>query len=76
MGVLYFGIKKEYLTAIKYFTEAINKDSSYYQSYYGRGSCYEAIGDKKKALIDYQTALKINKEYTPVIESLKSLSSK
>lgn len=75
LGVIHFGITKEYLKAIKQFDEVIRINPNYYQAYYGRGSCYEATGEKKKAAEDYKFVLKLKPDYAPAKQSLKSMQN-
>ena len=73
LGVINGGQKKEYETAIKNFSAAIKIDPEYYQAYFGIGTCYELLKDKKRALENYKEALKIKPDYEPAKESIKSL---
>jgi tetratricopeptide (TPR) repeat protein len=52
---------KEYLKAIDYYTKIISIKPNHYPSYFGRGICYDIIYNQAFALIDYDSALKINK---------------
>lgn len=48
---------KNYKDAINSFTSAINTDPNYDKAYVARATCYEALGDKEKALADYERAI-------------------
>lgn len=74
LGVINGGVKKDYETAIKNFDAAIKIDPEYFQAYYGKGTCYELIGDKKIAIENYREALKIKADYAPAMESIRSLT--
>jgi tetratricopeptide (TPR) repeat protein len=41
----------------------VKYDSRHSESYFGRGSCYDALGHPRKALEDYDRALAINSKY-------------
>ena len=49
----------DYQTAIKYFQQAKEKDSTYSAPYYRLGLCYEKTDDKEKALENYNKYLEI-----------------
>ena len=74
LGVINGGQKKEYEKAIKNFDAAVKIDPEYFQAYYGKGTCYELLGDKKNAIENYKEALKIKPDYSPAQESIKSIS--
>ncbi|MEP7234521.1 MAG: tetratricopeptide repeat protein, partial [Ignavibacteriota bacterium] len=46
--------------AIRCFSQAIKYDPKHAESYFGRGSCYDALDHPRKALEDYDAALAIN----------------
>ena len=57
--------RKNYNSAINYFTKAITADNSYVEAYFGRAYCYELIGDLLKAESDYRTSLMLDVKYMP-----------
>jgi tetratricopeptide (TPR) repeat protein len=73
LGVIHLVNLKVYEEALKYFNNAIAADSEYKEAYYGRGTCYQAMGDVKRAAADYQQALVIDPQYEPARIALKSL---
>lgn len=61
-GAIYFEQKK-YPEAIQKFESTLNRDGNFYRGYYGRGRCYEAMGEKQKAVEDYRRCLAIRPDY-------------
>lgn len=61
-GAIYFEQKK-YDLAIKKFESIIQRDENFFRGYYGRGRCYEALGEKQKAIDDYRHCLAIKPDY-------------
>ena len=57
--------RKNYNSAINYFTQAITADDSYVEAYFGRAYCYELIGDLVKSESDYRTSLMLDVKYMP-----------
>ena len=57
--------RKNYNSAIDYFTQAIMVDNSYVEAYFGRAYCYELIGDLVKSESDYRTSLILDAKYMP-----------
>ena len=57
--------RKNYNSAIDYFTQAIIVDNSYVEAYFGRAYCYELIGDLVKSESDYRTSLILDAKYMP-----------
>ena len=57
--------RKNYNSAINYFTQAIIADNSYVEAYFGRAYCYELIGDLVKSESDYRTSLMLDAKYLP-----------
>jgi tetratricopeptide (TPR) repeat protein len=62
IGAIYFEQKK-YDDAIQKFDLTLKRDENFYRGYYGRGRCYEALGDKQKAIDDYKRCLAIKPDY-------------
>jgi tetratricopeptide (TPR) repeat protein len=73
LGVIHLVGSKEYNKALEFFTGAINVDPKYAEAYHGRGVCYEAMGEKKKAMSEYQACLAINPQYTAAARALQDL---
>jgi len=59
--------------AVNNFSDAIYSNSEFYQSYYSRGVCFEAIGNILQAETDYSRAIEINPNYSFAIDALKKL---
>ena len=57
--------RKNYNSAISYFTQAITADDSYVEAYFGRAYCYELLGDFVKSESDYRTSLMLDVKYMP-----------
>lgn len=57
--------RRNYNSAINYFTQAIKVDDSYVEAYFGRAYCYELIGDLVKSESDYRTSLILDAKYMP-----------
>ncbi len=57
--------RKNYNSAINYFTQAITADDSYVEAYFGRAYCYELLGDLVKSESDYRTSLMLDVKYMP-----------
>ena len=60
-------------SAITYFDAAISLNPEYHQAYYNRGLAYLEKGDKSKAVLDFQKAIDINRDYTLAIKALNKL---
>jgi tetratricopeptide (TPR) repeat protein len=73
LGVIYLVGAKEYNKAIEHFTGAINIDPKYAEAYYGRGVCYQTMGESKKAAAEYQSCLAIDPEHLAAKKALQQL---
>lgn len=73
MGVIQLVNLKKYDVAINYFSRAIKVAPKYVQAYYGRGLSYQAMGNMKQAVSDYQACMDINPEFEPAYSALKEL---
>ena len=62
--------RKNYDSAINYFTQAITADDSYVEAYFGRAYCYELVGDLVKSESDYRTSLMLDVKYRPRREGM------
>lgn len=76
LGAIELLSTKKYEKALGYFDKAINADANYVEAYYARGTCYEALGNKKKALENYSIALQLNPGYEPALTSVTALQGK
>ena len=45
------------------FTQAIRNDPKHYESYFGRGSCYDSLEQFRKAYTDFNRALALCRDY-------------
>jgi tetratricopeptide (TPR) repeat protein len=64
MGAILFEQKK-YEDALQKFDLTIKRDGNFFRGYYGRGRCFEALGQKQKAMEDYKRCLAIKPDYMP-----------
>ncbi|MGB3948096.1 MAG: tetratricopeptide repeat protein [Bacteroidia bacterium] len=71
LGVIHLINLKKYDEALNYFSTAIQINPKYVQAYYGRALCYQAKGDKKNALLDFEACVNINPQFEPAIQELK-----
>lgn len=62
-----------YDLAANNFSDAIYSNSEFYEAYYSRGNCFEALGNIAQAESDYKRAITINPQYTYAIEALDAL---
>ena len=58
-------IQKKYYLVIKYINKALSKNKNNYQAIFNLGNTYKLIGDKQKAITNYEKALKIKKILFP-----------
>ena len=75
IGAIYFEQKK-YDEAIKQFETNLQRDINFHRGYYGRGRCYEAMGEKQKAIEDYKHCLAIKPDYELANTQLEIISKK
>jgi tetratricopeptide (TPR) repeat protein len=59
--------------AISFLDKAIELYPKYTEAHYLRGACYEELGQKSKAILDYQTSLEINPQYEPSNQALRDI---
>lgn len=76
IGYINLEYLKNYDEAIVYFSKVIDFEFSFVEAYYNRGLCFEMKGDKKNAIIDYQTCLKLQNNYELAIEGLNRIEKK
>ncbi len=66
--------QKNYTEAIKILEIAKEVDNQNAEVYYRMGKCMEAIGKKEDAILEYQRAIALDKNYTVAIEALQKIS--
>jgi len=71
LGYIYQEYLNVYDTAIQNYNKAITIDANYYQAYYNKGLCYEALKDYTQAEDNFRKALSIYPEYTYAALSLE-----
>ncbi len=64
---------ESYHEAIRFFDLALRMNPSYVDAFYNRGLCYEILGDKAKAMSDYQEALHLSPNYPRAVEGMNRL---
>ena len=62
IGAIYYEQKK-YDEAMQQFETTIKRDQNFFRGYYGRGRCFEAKGEKQKAMDDYKHCLALKPDY-------------
>lgn len=65
--------QKAYDTALNTFQMTIRVSNTYPDGYYWAGRCYEAMGQRDKALPYYRQALALDKDFTEAAERIKRL---
>ena len=60
----------DFEVAVEYLTRAIQADSNFIEAWTNRGCAYELMGDNKRALDDFRTALQIDHTFQPAIDGL------
>lgn len=56
--------EKEYFEAIKWFGEAINKQSEFSDAFYNRGLSYQALEKNEEALTDFTKAFELDPQFS------------
>lgn len=72
-GFVHSEMLKDYNTAIKFYTDAINVDNKQVKAFYMRGYAFERLKDKKQAENNYRMALGIQPDYTLAAEGLNRI---
>jgi len=49
-------------------------DAAYVDAYYGRGVCYQTMGDKKNAVVDFKACLTIYPQYEAATKALEQIN--
>ena len=65
--------QKNYPEALKIFMMTINVSNTYPDGYFWIGRCYEATNRKDQALLYYQRALALDKDFTEAAEGIRRL---
>ena len=76
IGWIHLTRLEDYGEAIRYFTMAIEQDTTYLEAVYNRGLSFEDQGDLKSARQDFAYTLRLNPQYEPAIEALNRLDRK
>lgn len=63
-GYIYLEYYAEYDSAAHWFSEAIARLPYYHQAFFNRGLALESLGERPRAIADYQEALRIKPDYT------------
>lgn len=71
LGYIHYVYLKAYEQAVKHFTDAIQADNSYAESYFNRGLCFEALGNVAGARADYEKALRMKPGYKAAEDGFK-----
>lgn len=72
-GFIHSEMLKDYNTAIKFYTDAINANGKQVKAYYMRGYAFERLNDKKQAENNYRMALGIEPDYTLAAQGLNRI---
>jgi len=64
---------KGYTDALNYFTKAIGADARNPRGYYGRGYCYQQMGDVQNAAADYRYTLTLNPDFDLAKQGMKEM---
>jgi tetratricopeptide (TPR) repeat protein len=65
--------QKKYEEAMKTFMLTIKVSNTYPDGYYWTGRCYEMMGGREDAILYYQRALALDKDFTEAAEGIKRL---
>jgi tetratricopeptide (TPR) repeat protein len=71
-GFIYYE-SKNYQDALKVFDKAVTVSNTYADAYYWRAKCYEAMGNKPEAIINYKRSLGLDKQLKEAAEAIKRL---
>ncbi len=63
--------KKSYQDALDLFNKAIENDTMFFQAYYNRGVTYELMGNREKAIKDFQKVLELQPNHRLAKEKIK-----
>lgn len=65
--------QKKYEEAMKTFLMTIKVSNTYPDGYYWTGRCYEVMGSSEEAILYYQRALALDKDFTEAAAAIKRL---
>lgn len=65
--------EKNYEEALKTFKMTINVSDTYPDGYYWAGRCYEVSGNKDQAILYYQQAVALDKDFTEARDAVRRL---
>lgn len=68
-------IEKKYFLVIKYINKALSINKTDYQAMFSLGNTYKLMGDSKKAIFNYENALKIKEDFIPALHNLSLLQT-
>lgn len=71
-GFIYFE-STNYQQALKVFETALTVNKTYADGYYWKAKCFEAIGNKPEAIINYKRSLGLDKQLKEAAEAIKRL---
>lgn len=71
-GFIYYD-SKEYQKALQIFETAVTVNNSYADGYYWKAKCYEALGNKEEAIINYKRSLGLDKQLIEAAQAIKRL---
>jgi tetratricopeptide (TPR) repeat protein len=66
---------RSYADAIKVFETAITVNKMYPDAYYWKAKCFEAMGNREEALVNYKRSLGLDKNLKEAADAIKRLSS-
>jgi tetratricopeptide (TPR) repeat protein len=71
-GILLFK-QKNYAQALKTFNMTVTVSNTYPDGYFWIGRCYEVAGRREEAILYYQQALALDKDFTEAADRIKNL---
>jgi len=76
LGFVYYVHNPDYKQSIVYFDKAVHSDTNYAMAYFGRGNCYEQLGQLERAMLDYSHTVYLNPSFTPASEAYRAVKAK